>query len=212
LSQRTRDRTTGAAKRNPPERGSVAATPAVSRPARPAMRPDTAEPPAPTADRDGADAALDPTLLARTLRAVADELERDPSLARRVAAAAGPLPTAPAASSSASAPEAPPPRAKAPRAEGADQPGGQGTGRAVGRRFRPRLVTGAAPELGPGIPDPFALHARLGHAGLQTTLAELRLGTLRAMVREHGLDPSGRLIRQNDADRLRALILEAVAR
>lgn len=206
-----RDRTTGAAKRNPPETGS-AAKPVVRQPARTATQPTPATPPAPPDDRQGADAALDPTLLARTLRAVADELERDPSLARRVAAAAGPLPAVLATPPSPATPEAPPPRAKVPRVGGTDQPDGPGTARAVGRRFQPRLVTGAAPELGPGIPDPFALHARLGHAGLETTLAELRLGTLRAMVREHGLDPSGRLIRQNDADRLRALILEAVAR
>jgi hypothetical protein len=70
---------------------------------------------------------------------------------------------------------------------------------------------GTPPALGPGIPDPFALRERLGPAGLQATLADLRLGTLRAIVREHKLDPSGRIARQNDAERLRALILEATA-
>jgi hypothetical protein len=78
-------------------------------------------------------------------------------------------------------------------------------------RFQPRLVVGTPPTLGPGIPDPFALRQRLGEAGLRAALADLRLGTLRAIVREHRLDPSGRIARQNDADRLRTLILEAAA-
>lgn len=190
-----RGRTTDAAKRNPSEPAPPSAKPAPARRqgARTARRPDAATPLAPPDDRAEADSALDPTLLARTLRAVADELERDPSLARRVAAAAGTLPAALVTPAVPAPPDAP------------------GTRRTEGKRFQPRLVTGAGPELGPGIPDPFALRARLGHTGLATALAELRLGTLRAMVREHRLDPSGRLIRQNDAERLRALILEAVA-
>jgi hypothetical protein len=79
----------------------------------------------------------------------------------------------------------------------------------VTRNFQPRLVTGSAPELGTGIPDPFALRLRLGHHGLQTVLSDLRLGTLRAIVREYRMDPTGRVSRQNDADRLRLLILDA---
>jgi hypothetical protein len=38
------------------------------------------------------------------------------------------------------------------------------------------------------------------------------MGTLRAIIREHHLDPQGKLIRQNDAERLRKAIMEAVVR
>ena len=62
-----------------------------------------------------------------------------------------------------------------------------------------------------GIPDPFALRARLGERGLRAALDELRLGTLRAIVREHKLDPKGRLKGQNDEQKLRELILAATA-
>lgn len=172
---------------------------------------------APSAVGTGADLAADeaptttdrefsPAVIARTLRAVADELERDPSLARRVAAAAGE--TSPARRSP-NAPTRGEGRPSADRDEG--RRGREGSqAPASGRRFRPRLVTGTPPELGTGIPDPFALVQRLGAAGLRAALAELRLGTLRAIMREHRLDPTGRLAHQNDADRLRAVILEAV--
>jgi hypothetical protein len=56
------------------------------------------------------------------------------------------------------------------------------------------------------------LAAQLGRDGLRATLASLRLGTLRAIVREHGLDRSDRTRRQNDPERLRSLILDAVDR
>ncbi|HEV8191671.1 MAG TPA: hypothetical protein VGP82_09335, partial [Ktedonobacterales bacterium] len=79
------------------------------------------------------------------------------------------------------------------------------------KTFRPHIITGAAPELGRGIPDPFALRARLGERGLRAALAELRLGTLRAIVREHKLDPKGRLKGLNDEQKLRELILTATA-
>jgi hypothetical protein len=65
--------------------------------------------------------------------------------------------------------------------------------------------------LGPGILDPFALRRRLGADGLVAALAELRLGGLRAIIREHRLDPRGRTTHVNDADRLRTVILEATA-
>ena len=78
-----------------------------------------------------------------------------------------------------------------------------------GKTFKPRIITGAAPELGMGIPDPFALRARLGERGLRAALDELRLGTLRAIVREHKLDPKGRLKGVNDEQKLRELILAA---
>jgi hypothetical protein len=80
----------------------------------------------------------------------------------------------------------------------------------VNRSFRPRLITGASPELGAGIPDPFALYAEKGEQGLQAALAELRTGGLRAIVREHRLDRAGQLAGNNDAGKLRAAIVKAV--
>jgi hypothetical protein len=208
LSQRTRDRTTGAAARSQPEpqtKAPDATDAADARPTSSRGRTTTraATPPSPTrqprARRSAAAGAagepppahpLDPDAIARTLRAVADALERDPALARQVAHAAAP------------------PLASADHADASPPPGAS---RARARPFQPRLVVGTAPALGPGVPDPFALRAQLGADGLQTALADLRLGTLRAIVREHRLDPAGRVMRQNDAERLRALILEATA-
>lgn len=137
---------------------------------------------------------LAPETIARTLRAVADALERDPALARRVAADAGYTAASGVASHT---PVAEPSAAPATPRQ---------------RAFRPRLVTGADAALGPGIPDPFALRAARGEAGLRATLDDLRLGTLRAIIRAHHLDPSGRFSHQNDASRLRALIVDATAR
>ncbi len=142
---------------------------------------------------------LSPDELARALRAMATELERDPALARRVAGAmrAPVVATPPEATNVAS------------DATGEEplQPARRG-----GKAFKPRLVTGAAPALGIGIPDPFALREQLGEEGLCVALADLRLGTLRAIVREHKLDPSGKLAGQNDEAKYRALILRATKR
>lgn len=144
---------------------------------------------------------LTPDELARALRAMASELERDPALARRVAGAMR-IPNASA---------------------GADRSGEAAMAdvatdrpvvptRSSGRTFKPRLVTGAAPALGPGVPDPFALREQLGEDGLCAVLADLRLGTLRAIVREHQLDPARQLAGQNDDAKFRALILKATKR
>ena len=146
--------------------------------------------------------ALSPDELARALRAMAAELERDPALARRVAGAMR-MP-ADATSSPDSAPsdttdDAVDDTPTAPVKRGS-------------RTFKPRLVTGAAPALGPGVPDPFALREQLGEDGLRALLADLRLGTLRAIVREHHLDPKGALSGQNDDAKFRALILRATKR
>ena len=146
--------------------------------------------------------ALSPDELARALRAMAAELERDPALARRVAGAMR-MP-ADATSSPDSAPsdttdDAVDDTPTAPVKRGS-------------RTFKPRLVTGAAPALGPGVPDPFALREQLGEDGLRALLADLRLGTLRAIVREHHLDPKGALAGQNDDAKFRALILRATKR
>ncbi len=184
-----------------------------------------------SADAQGmARAGVEP--LARALRAMATELERDPALARRVADAMqapgqpdgrsvsdGAHPASPIADGG--APIAARPTASATSATSATSADndagavedGQATGAApsrVNRTFHPRIVTGAPPELGMGVPDPFALAERLGEAGLRAALGELRLGSLRAIVREHRLDPTGRLVGLNDAAKFRAVIAEAV--
>jgi hypothetical protein len=157
---------------------------------------------APTAEREAAPEttnSLAPETLARTLRAMAAELERDPALARRVARAVATPEVARADTS--------------PQLVRGDEPDDAEpkTKRTAARTFRPRIITGAGPELGTGVPDPFVLRQKLGEAGLRAALAELRLGSLRAIVREHGLDPEGRYVRQNDAEKLRAIILAAAA-
>ncbi|HEY7342187.1 MAG TPA: hypothetical protein VH591_15010 [Ktedonobacterales bacterium] len=142
---------------------------------------------------------LSPEELARVLRAMATELERDPALARRVAGAM----RAPVVATPTEVAEVAP--------DATDEQPSQPARRA-GKAFKPRLVTGAAPALGTGIPDPFALREQLGEEGLRAALADLRLGTLRAIVREHKLDPSGRLAGQNDDAKYRAQILRATKR
>jgi hypothetical protein len=160
LSHRTHGRTTGDAARKQPK---------------PARNPKGTE----------TELAVRPETLARTLRAVAAELERDPELARRISGAL-------ATSHSEESQVAPEPEASVPA-------------------FRPRLITGTSPDLGPGIPDPFRLWATRGEKGLRAALEELRLGSLRAIIREYNLAPQGKST-HNDAAKLRALILEAVAR
>lgn len=155
---------------------------------------------APTDSSSDSEDALSPEELARALRAMANELERDPALARRVAGAmrtTTPAPDAPTVGEAARLAEE----------EQLSQPP-----RRASKTFSPRLVTGAAPTLGTGIPDPFALREQLGEDGLRAVLADLRLGTLRAIVREHRLDPSGQLAGQNDDTKYRALILRATKR
>jgi hypothetical protein len=73
------------------------------------------------------------------------------------------------------------------------------------------VIEGARADLGPGVPDPFALRARLGETGLAATLDELRIGSLRAIVREYKLDPTAKALNGTDAERLRKLILRATA-
>ena len=187
MSQRTRARTTGAA----------------ARPTKATNHSDRANPTHQDTDTpvSGASPAasasalpLQPDALARALRAVASELERDPALAERVAQAIN----APAGA------DVPAPAAK-PEETRVPEPAPP----TVGRSFRPRIVTGVADSLGPGVPDPFALRERLGEPGLREALASLRLGSLRAILREHHLDPSGALSKLNDAEKLRAHILKA---
>jgi len=196
LSQRTRNRTTAAAPVARKPRPAPANPPAIA-PAEPQKPQKPQEPAAQLAPSPPL--PLAPEALARTLRAVAAELERDPALARRVAAALAVPPDAPSPAPGTSTSEK--------RSDDWPDP----TSPRAARAFTPRLITGASPALGTGIPDPFALHARLGMDGLHAALGELRLGSLRAIVREYGLDPDGKASRQNDTARLRALILAAVA-
>lgn len=228
MSQRTRARMTGDAKRKAPEPATPTPNPSPTERGVPesATMPDRSA----TARRE-----LAPEALARTLRAVAAELERDPALASRIAAAlavptldtgrSGELPTGTSDQGTDAPIPAPPPlrRERGARAsprspmleDGSPLPLGEGLGvgaSGVNRSFRPRVITGAGPELGAGIPDPFILFARTGEQGLRAALAKLRTGGLRAIVREHKLDPAGRLAGNNDADKLRAAIMKAVVR
>jgi hypothetical protein len=133
--------------------------------------------------------ALTPDEFARALRAIAGELERDPQLAERLTEAMRAETLAPA-----------------PVAHVGDPPA-----KKPARPFRPRVIEGARPEVGPGVPDPFALRARLGEMGLAAALDDLRIGSLRAIVREYKLDPGGKILNGTDAERLRKLILRATA-
>lgn len=168
-------------------------------------KPGNASGTAPPSSLDG----LSPDELARALRAMAVELERDPTLGHRISEAmredSAPLPA------SRSDPHSPSRRAstRATATHTPDlDPSEHAPPKPPTRTFRPRVVEGAPLDLGTGIPDPFALRERLGEAGLRRALDELRLGTLRAIVREHQLDPGGTAVRGNDAARLRALILD----
>jgi hypothetical protein len=136
--------------------------------------------------------ALTPDEFARALRAIAGELERDPNLAKRVTEAMRAETPAPVNEPAVPEPE---PTSKKPT-----------------RSFRPRVIEGARPDLGLGVPDPFALRAQLGETGLAAALDELRIGSLRAIVREYKLDPTGKALNGTDAERLRKLILRATAK
>ncbi len=192
MSQRTRSRTTGAAahkKRPSATRQTSASSSATPSPLH----------------GDAADPSITPETLARTLRAVADELERDPALARRLAAAITPDQTL-------TTPPTAPTRAPADRPDvpaDAEQP--RKAKPRTPRAFTPSIITGVSPDLGPGIPDPFALARRLGPDGLRAALGDLRRGTLRAMIREHGIAPAAQVARIADDAKLRELILAAVA-
>lgn len=231
MSQRTRARTTGAAAR--PTDSTSSSTSSRSAPAESA--PNSASPthaesvgagdaptprrgkrasaaanvaattrPAPDVQEQtqAASLPLQPDALARALRAVATELERDPALAQRVAQAINAPSTSPAAGGVESA------GARAAQPEASEAPA-EPIEATIGRSFHPTIVTGIAEELGPGVPDPFALRQRLGEPGLREALATLRLGSLRAIIRQHGLDPAGNIGKVNDAEKLRAHILAA---
>jgi hypothetical protein len=187
LSQRTRARTTGAEPKRAQKQRDTTDQQSTS---------SAAPEPAPITP-----SSLAPEGVARVLRAVAAELERDPALARRVAGAM----RAPLSGGD-------PPLSEPATSDGAAADAPAQPIRRAGKAFKPKLVTGAAPALGPGVPDPFALREQLGEDGLRAALADLRLGTLRAIVREYRLDPTGQLAGQNDDAKFRALILRATKR
>ncbi|HEX8732467.1 MAG TPA: hypothetical protein VF725_10465 [Ktedonobacterales bacterium] len=205
MSQRTRGHTTGAAARPTsaanhaessaqPADASESVNDAAPRKGKRAAAPSMPTPASEPERTEGL--PLSPDALARALRAVATELERDPALAQRVAQAISETPAAAPASERKRSGSA---RRKVTHEEPAPS--------TIGRSFHPTIVTGVDEALGPGVPDPFALRERLGEAGLHEALATLRLGSLRAIIRQHGLDPHGALAAVNDAARLRAHIL-----
>ncbi len=79
-------------------------------------------------------------------------------------------------------------------------------------RYGPPSVSGRAVELGTGVPDPFALYAAAGEDGLRRALETLRVGSLRAIIRAHGLDPQGKLSASATEKRLIAVIVTAAKR
>lgn len=192
MSQRTRSHTTDATAKPTSRAAQPAETPAARRakrtPADTSAGTSLDAPVEPLAEPTS-ELPMRPDALARALRAVATELERDPALAQRVAQAINEV--------------APPPVAAAEAPDRTPEPP------TVGRKFRPTIVTGVDEDLGPGVPDPFALRAKLGEAKLKEALASLRMGSLRAIIRQHGLDRDGHLIAVNDAAKLRAHILAA---
>lgn len=224
MSQRTHAHTTGAAARPtsrrvepadsaphsasqpPSEDVEAIEVPATPRRGKRAAAPSAAAHAAPSAaspDEQVADLPLHPDALARALRAVATELERDPALAQRVAQAINQTPTTPSVSARAAEPTEPTEPAR--QSEAPAEPAHA----TIGRSFHPTIVTGIAETLGPGVPDPFALRKRLGESGLREALATLRLGSLRAIIRQHGMDQAGNLGKLNDPEKLRSHILAA---
>jgi hypothetical protein len=79
-------------------------------------------------------------------------------------------------------------------------------------RYGPPSISGRAAELGTGVPDPFALLATTGEDGLRRALETLRVGSLRAIIRAHGLDPQGKLSAGATEKRLITAIVAAAKR
>jgi hypothetical protein len=152
----------------------------------------------------------------RWLRALADAVERDPALAARLQQeaaepalpalptdAAAPAPTdAPAPTEVAALPDEPPAEAIAPTLRHTRR----------SSRYGPPSVTGRPAELGTGIPDPFVLYAAGGEESLRRALETLRIGSLRAIIRAHGIDPQGKLSAGATEKRLISAIIAAARR
>ncbi|MBA3827076.1 MAG: hypothetical protein H0X24_24685 [Ktedonobacterales bacterium] len=165
--------------------------------------------------------------LVQWLRALADVVESDPALATRVtqglatpppldAEAPLPLPAAAAASASpftaADEPSAEPAAVTAPPPTPAAEtitPTLRHTRKTS--RFGPS-VTGRPMELGTGVPNPFTVFSKGGEEGLRRALEALRVGTLRAIIRAHDLDPANKLNAAATEKRLVTAIIAAVKR
>lgn len=164
--------------------------------------------------------------LVRWLRALADAVERDPALAARIAAEMAPPPD-PSPSddgagervgladrAGATEPELAPPAIPPDNLEGDRVALAQPifTVRHSRRttKYGAPTVAGRAPELGAGVPDPFAIVSATGEEGLQRALATLRTGSLRAIIRTHQLDPKGKLPPNATDQRMITVILTAV--
>jgi hypothetical protein len=159
---------------------------------------------------------------ARWLHALAEMVERNPDLAelvrRRAAPPPDPLPIFNGEGEIAHQADQPDP---CDQATMSDLPAPSADGEELGpllrhtrraSRYGPPSVSGRAPELGTGIPDPFALFAREGAEGLRRALETLRVGSLRAIIRAHNLDPQGKLPASATEKRLITAILAAVQR
>ncbi len=161
--------------------------------------------------------------LVQWLRALADAVESDPDLATRVTQgmaappehSVAPEPPAiaqeitPTISAATATPPAVAPPTDAPPPVEAIAPTLRHTRKSS--RFGPS-VTGRPAELGTGVPDPFAVFARDGEEGLRRALEALRVGTLRAIIRAHDLDPAGKVGASATEKRLVTAIIAAVKR
>jgi hypothetical protein len=158
--------------------------------------------------------ASDGAQVARLLRAIAEEIERDPALAERVAAH---LPGSESAEKAIPETVAPDTIEAAPitAVEATIMPEPTPPVLRHGRRssrFGPPTISGRGRELGTGTPDPFALFASQGEEGLLAALQTLRTGTLRAIIRTHALDPSEKIPPSATEKRLITAIIAAVKR
>jgi hypothetical protein len=180
-----------------------------------------------------------PDDLARWLRALADEVERDPALAARVKATTVsddvvPIPETPdvrqpeALTETPSLPQslsaADPSPAPSEMTEEVPQeidPLPQSTSEVAApvvrhtrrsSRYGAPTVAGRAADLGSGTPDPFMIYDERGEDGLRQALATLRAGGLRAIIRAHKLDPQGTLAASATERKLIAAIVAAVKR
>lgn len=158
--------------------------------------------------------------LVRWLRALADAVERDPALAARIAAEVAPPPSpSPSYDGEGRRTDRSLGQAGAssfPVVDAADAGASLAQSAPIVRHSRRATkygapaVAGRAPELGAGVPDPFAIAMATGEEGLQRALATLRAGSLRAIIRTHQLDPKGKLSATATEQRMITVILTAV--
>lgn len=77
-------------------------------------------------------------------------------------------------------------------------------------RYGPPTIEGRTDSKNMGVPDPRQLYAEQGEDGLRMTLQDLRAGTLRAIIRTYQLDPDGTMPAQASEKKMIALIVKAV--